>query len=568
MPFAIKRPWNYDDEEREFGLHQPAKLQRRGPLTDINLGLVTPPTTPEKLNKHNSLVSIKQNNQIVRRLNFTEEIHSPYSDAKKVFLRGSSNEFQDGSRVCLPGRETEGKLLKKYIEESLIELQSTSIYISGPPGTGKTAQVGTIIQSLTLPALQNCVPGTNIYNIPLRCHSRDVLRKLRVVKINCMTLKNPEQIFDILAKNLEGCNHRTGKLNTKIDHIRELLSDRSSSDMTILVLDEMDSVINKYQQALFELFSWASNLPSVQQDSFKPNLILVGIANALDLTDRFLPRLRSNRINPRLIQFLPYTADQIQQVITQKLYGLDEDSNGHGLPPIVHPTAIKFCAKKAAVNTGDLRKAFDIIHRAIEIVEQTTMKRMPCSKFTSLTVNNAPKVMISQIARVCSSAFNINYQLKLQALNLQSKTILCCLFKFEEKQDTPYVDMFKKGAGRRRSLNKIIPSINNFFEFYNRHLKMVDRMLSTLRRGEFLEVLSTLESNSLINLTFLADKSGKFMTSNVSNTLGNGSGSPQKGVVTFGNYKISTNVPKSELVKSIGDIELLRKIMSAPIASE
>ncbi|VEU20442.1 DEKNAAC101236 [Brettanomyces naardenensis] len=370
-----------------------------------------------------------------------------------------------------------------------------------------------------------------------------------------MTLRSPEEIFYTVEDNITGTEN---KRSFSRDKLKEQLTDKTTCDTTILVLDEMDSVINKYQQTLFELFSWASNLPSVSLGNYQPGLILVGIANALDLTDRFLPRLRSNRINPKLVQFLPYTADQIGEVITAKLYSLNPKDNRKLPPPIVHPVAIKLCSKKAAVNTGDLRKAFDIIHRAIEVVEQMTMKRLSGEQFERLTLETAPKVMIAQIARVCNSAFDTNYQLKLEALNFQAKAVLCCLFKFEEKKNSSITDpSFKKGHGRKKC-TKLIPSINSFFEFYSRYLKSVDRMLSTLKRSEFLEVLNTLESNSLINLSLLADNLNKF-TSGMVNS--NGNGNSNKRVISFGNYQISTNVPKSELLKAIGKIEILGKVM-------
>ena len=41
---------------------------------------------------------------------------------------------------------------------------------------------------------------------------------------------------------------------------------------------------SRYLQVLYTLFEWSA-LPSSK-------LILIGIANALDLTERFLPRLR------------------------------------------------------------------------------------------------------------------------------------------------------------------------------------------------------------------------------------------------------------------------------------
>ncbi len=562
MTSHLKRNWsstlNEEEQQRnDFWYEQKKRLRGfkksfSGPLSNRNVGLETPPTTPEKKGKTTSR-DLYSHDKVVRRLRFTEESYSPYNEAKKAFLRGSAADLSN--QHYLPGRQREAKALEKFIIDALHKIQSTSIYISGPPGTGKTAQVNAILQSLTEADIQNKDPASRIYNMDFAYNECSEKRTVRLIKINCMTLRTPEDIFKKMDDTCD-IHHANGSIQQK-EYVKRSLGKSSKYDMTILILDEMDSVINKYQQTLFELFSWASQLHASSESVEKPRLVLIGIANALDLTDRFLPRLRSNRINPKLVQFLPYTASQIRDIITTKLYNLDSNittqgDNRAGLPPIIHPSAILFCAKKAAVSTGDLRKAFDIIHRSIEVTEEMTMKRLSEDKFKSLTIKTAPKVMIAQVAKVCTSAFNTDYQQKLSALNFQSKTLLCCLFKFEEK---------RKGDGTEpvaKKSSKADLSIHTFFEFYNKFLKSVDRMISTLRRGEFLEILSTLESNSLVNLSLLSDNSAKFVSGN---PISRGASSPFKHMITFGNYKISSNIPREEFMKSIRSIELLMKLM-------
>jgi cell division control protein 6 len=52
-----------------------------------------------------------------------------------------------------------------------------------------------------------------------------------------------------------------------------------------VILDEIDQLISIDQTILYKFFEWAQMANS--------RLVLVGIANALDLTDRFLPRLKA-----------------------------------------------------------------------------------------------------------------------------------------------------------------------------------------------------------------------------------------------------------------------------------
>ena len=47
---------------------------------------------------------------------------------------------------------------------------------------------------------------------------------------------------------------------------------------------------------------------------------VVGIANALDLTDRILPRLQARpNCKPQLLHFAPYTKDQIVAILEDRL---------------------------------------------------------------------------------------------------------------------------------------------------------------------------------------------------------------------------------------------------------
>ena len=70
----------------------------------------------------------------------------------------------------------------------------------------------------------------------------------------------------------------------------------------------------------------------------KSRLILVGIANSLDLTERLLPGLEARGCKPRLVAFPTYSRHQITAVLQERLDSLPG--------PVFAAKALEFCARK------------------------------------------------------------------------------------------------------------------------------------------------------------------------------------------------------------------------------
>ena len=132
----------------------------------------------------------------------------------------------------------------------------------------------------------------------------------------------------------------------------------------MIVLDEIDQLDSRGQEILYTIFEWPSLrgaqllLIGEKRDvcvcdvvCYKSVPLSSGVANALDLTDRVLPRLQSHvQCRPQLLHFPPYTKDQIVTILQGRL------GNGR----VVDPMAVQFIARKVAAVHGDVRKALDI----------------------------------------------------------------------------------------------------------------------------------------------------------------------------------------------------------------
>lgn len=458
------------------------------------MGLVTPPTTPEKKSILDHSQALKGH---ARKLCLSQD--SIYSKVKALFQRGALVPCLRS----LVGRDAEANLLNCFIENSIRDRACNSIYISGPPGTGKTAQV-----NLSLDFLSKNPQDKQIHIV----HGQ----RVRILRINCMLLSKPENIFHEIFSAL--ADPSTLRKKT-FDDLYKLILTNSSVDSLVVMLDEMDDLITRDQQVLFQLFHCASLSKS---SVLSTKLVVIGISNALDLTDKFLPRLRSNGLNPESLQFLPYSADQIKQVILLKLATLDESDKENTasalLVPLMHPGAVQMCSKKCAAVTGDLRKAFDICYKSIEYVEQQASQR---DDFDSLTLQTAPKVLISHVAKVCTSIFGELSKEKISNLNLLQKALLCCLFHLE------------------RNLASTGIKVNELYEYYCKHsMRVVENLLGKIKKSEFLEIISALESMSAVTL------------------------SDRKSVYTeIGNKMIRSNVLYQDVLKICDDNSILRRIL-------
>ncbi|RCK63144.1 Cell division control protein 18 [Candida viswanathii] len=399
---------------------------------------ITPTKTPTKV-KRIRLDELSKPS-CVKKLDFsiatppaTTASSSIYSRAKALFQRGS-NFNNSCMNLQLTSRETEAKYIHDFLSSSIHNNICNSLYISGPPGTGKTAQVQLLLQQY------------------------EKSSRIRVVKINCMTLNQPEQIFhEIYCKLVNKLSISFHKRKT-IDDFTTLLNDEENQSFSnvIVLLDELDSLLTRDQQLLFQLFKMA-NLKTVPLTKIK--LVLLGISNTLDLSNTFLPRLIRNNLHLDSLQFLPYTSDQIKSIIMSRLSSLEEE--------VFHPGAVQLCCKKAASVSGDLRKAFDICYKSIELVEKTSKG--------SETVN---KVMIQHVAKICISSFG-NTENQLVNLNLLQKAILCQLFNCEQEIKTKNL------------------SINVFYDFYKKQYE-VNNLIGLLKYGEFVEILNALESSGCV----------------------------------------------------------------------
>ncbi|CAB3407726.1 unnamed protein product [Caenorhabditis bovis] len=209
---------------------------------------------------------------------------------------------------ALKARHEEFEKLSNWITESINGKSALSIYISGQPGTGKTATTKRVLSAFG--------------------------KKIRSCIVNCASISSKTA----LLKEIFVSQNLTQRLSQ--DNFEKLVN--SLSTPLVLVLDEIDHLASKTNAALYSAFRWPYTLSH--------KIIIIGIANSIDLTERLLPKLMLTEPPKRLI-FEPYTKEDIVDILADKMANEQIE---------IDKKAVELCARKVAAMSGDLRTALHI----------------------------------------------------------------------------------------------------------------------------------------------------------------------------------------------------------------
>ncbi|KAK0547632.1 Origin recognition complex, subunit 1 [Tilletia horrida] len=317
---------------------------------------------------------------------------TPHQRAKRLLQVGHTPD-------CLPGREREFDEIYKTIASALHEHQNGCIYVPGVPGSGKTATVRSVIRRLRQDL------NDSRLKVPFN-----------FIEINGMKLGDPSQAYSQLWQAIS--SNGNDKRRSPKFALKALTSyfsgqrpgnkvppspgrwrtgnthSSTAEQATVVLLDELDQLIHTHQDVVYNFFNWPT-LP-------RSRLIVVAIANQMNLPETQLLAKISSRAGMTRVIFEPYKTEQLETIVRARL-GIKTSDNPdeQALPAvsqavvaakgrsnleqaklneieklakkdcgdIFHPDAIKLAAKKTAPVSGDARRMLDICRRAIELVE-------------------------------------------------------------------------------------------------------------------------------------------------------------------------------------------------------
>jgi len=252
-----------DDADGGGAPQTPRKRQKRAEATTPTSSKKTPTSRKFLTPTHKRIVLKKQ-------LEFTPlgtRVLSP-SALNSPFQQARSQLHVSSVPAALPCREEEFSTVYSHLEAAITDGSGSCIYISGTPGTGKTATVREVVAQLHASV------------------QAEELDDFIFVEINGMKVTDPHQSYALLWQALHGDR-------VSPSHALELLEREFSTPSprrvpVVVLMDELDQLVTKNQSVMYNFFNW----PGLRHS----RLIVLAVANTMDLPERTL----SNKISSRL----------------------------------------------------------------------------------------------------------------------------------------------------------------------------------------------------------------------------------------------------------------------------
>lgn len=341
-------------------------------------------------------------NESIDEINLEKKSHDENNFNRKQNNKISHILFQNAKErlhtsallASLPCREEEFAQIYLALESLLLQEMGSCLYVSGTPGTGKTATVRKVISELLKRQEKNKIMNqmrqvlkneSKKYKkneiekikskLKLYTNSDDkiyqFINKFNFVEINGLKLITPNTVYEILWEKISG-GERLSANNAKNSIEHYLLENEAGEFLDrkplIVLMDEIDQIVTKNQGIMYNFFNWPTYNNS--------KLIVIAIANTMDLPERVLTNKISSRLGLSRILFPGYTHDQLAKIIEKRISELEDinDKNSLNNKKLrFEKSATEFASRKVASVSGDARRGLSICRRAVEIAEKYYM---------------------------------------------------------------------------------------------------------------------------------------------------------------------------------------------------
>ena len=289
----------------------------------------------------------------------------------------------------LPHRENEINNIVEIITPALYKNKPSNILITGKTGTGKTAVLSYIGNEMKKedPEEKNC----------------------SFIYVNCEIVNNTYGIlFNISNQVIMDQNNKIPFTGWSLDRVYNTIISYIDKEnkIFVIVLDEIDRMNGD------DIFYFLTTMNEVLKQS---KVSIIGMTNDTKFTELLTPKIKS-RLGEEKLVFSPYRADQLQDILKKRAELAFE-------PGVVDDTVISYCAALSAQDSGDARKALDLLR-----VSADTAERLGDTSVTEAHVisarNSIEKDAVLEV---------------IKTLPTQPKIVLRAIIEIHEGKDAPII---------------------------------------------------------------------------------------------------------------------------------
>ncbi|WWD21572.1 hypothetical protein CI109_106058 [Kwoniella shandongensis] len=394
----------------------------------------------------------------------------------KSSLRLSSTTSGATIDQTIVGRDEEKATLRAYLTGH--DENDVGMYVSGPPGTGKTALVTALGRQMSTEGW-------------------------KIVELGCMGLKLTD-VWRRIGEELQ-----CGKSEKDV---KEFIGQDSTK--VFIILDEVDSLMppppSIAPPATSHLLTKLFSLPHGSS-----NTKVVAISNTLDLTLRARLVLPDS-LQPQVLPFKAYGAFEMTSIVNARL----ASANVEGVK--VDPTAVVLLGRKVEAQNGDLRMCLGVLGSAVSLAEAEWIKKLSIAAasgedkvvpMTKVAVGHVMKALTSytqQLRAAAGSSTGGNVSAtskKIRSVQLQGKMVLMSMLVFLSRvraglNGCPAIG---SGAITPPSTPSKIPqtadiTISTLYATYSHILSNVNSPFPPAAESDYRDLLSNLETLGLVSV--------------------------------------------------------------------
>ncbi|KAJ3800095.1 P-loop containing nucleoside triphosphate hydrolase protein [Lentinula aff. detonsa] len=415
----------------------------------------------------------------------------PLETRARALLRATCDNSDE-----LPGREDERQIIADFIQGFLGDHEQgpQSLYISGSPGSGKTALVTSVLHSFT-----------------------EELTDVTMITVNCMALADVDSLWRRILDELN-----TSK---KQAHSKKLFKGKEAAAMVvaaiktkcIVLLDELDHIAPTTQA-----FTSLLTLP----ESSSGLLRIIGVANTHTLSNS---TISTECI--RTLHFAPYTSTQLLRILQSRLAVLhDTETSSAAVKEFLPVPTLTLLTKKVASLTGDVRFLLEVLRGAVDLAraarkfdEKNLLEASTCSvtpvHVLAALKTHTPSPTSTLSSSPGSSPFVTNSEImsKISTLGLQARLVLLSILLASKRLEMglalsgPNVPSVKRSTLNNLSGNIAIDT-QQLHTYYSYMLSRGDSDLcAPVPRNEFIDLTAMLEGIGLVSISTVACSSPKKM---------------------------------------------------------